>query len=120
MRTLGVAIAELIASPMHRAYRTAELMFENMAVTIDPIWHTNGGSYRGEALRARRAALAESVEPGNRLIISHIGTMGSVVPEVRSRVKMGDCVVVRPSDDGHEIVGFVPWRAWEEAAERSN
>jgi phosphohistidine phosphatase SixA len=116
LRRLGVEVIELVASPMHRAYRTAELMFDQ-PVRIDSIWHTNGSDYRGPARDARLRFLARPVSAGNVLIISHIGTMSSVVPEVEGAVGEGDCVVVRPARGGHDVVGIVDWRAWIEAAE---
>lgn len=114
MVTLGIEIGDLVASPMHRAYRTAELMFDR-TVRIDGIWHTNGGPYDGDARDARLRFLAEPVTEGNTLIVSHIGTISSVIPEARGRVGEGDCVVVRPEEGGHELVGIVDWRAWIDA-----
>lgn len=115
LRRLGVQLTEVVASPMRRAYRTAELMFDQ-PVRIDSIWHTNGSVYSGPARDARLRFLARPVLAGNVLIISHIGTMSSVVPEVEGAVGEGDCVVVRPDGDGHEVVGIVDWQAWIEAA----
>lgn len=111
MRALGVEVTELVASPMSRARRTAELMFDR-APTIDSTWHTNGGSYGGDARDARRRTLSEPVERGNRLIVSHIGTMGSVLDGIERRVGEGDCVVVRPLGDGYEMIGVVEAGDW--------
>lgn len=111
MSALGIEVAELIASPMSRARRTAELMFAREPV-IDSTWHTNGGSYSGSARDARRRTLARPVDGGNRLIVSHIGTMESVLDGIRGRVGEGDCVVVQPGGDGYEVVGVVEDDAW--------
>ena len=115
MRALGVDVTELVASPMDRAIRTAELMVDQ-PVTVDSIWHTNGTSYRGRALERRLAALAAPVPAGTRLIVSHIGTISSAVPEARRRMAEGDCVVLRGDSEGHRVLGFVPWAAWGDAA----
>lgn len=115
MSALGVRVTEIVASPMDRARRTAELMFRQ-PVTIDPIWHTNGGTYRGAPLRARRRALAAPIPDGTRLIVSHIGTISSVIPSARNEMGEGDCVVVRAEGQGHRVVGFVPWQDWLRAA----
>lgn len=115
MNRLGVRVAELIASPMSRARRTAELMFDR-PVTIDSIWHTNGASYRGPALRERERVLASPIEGGTRVIISHIGTISSAIPSARGEMAEGDCVAVGARESGHRVIGFVPWRAWLEAA----
>jgi len=119
LRRLGVSFAEVVASPMHRAYRTAELMTES-TVRQDPIWHTNGSNYEGAANEARLRALARPIPNQNVLIVSHIGTMTSAIPEARNRVGEGDCVVVRPLEDGHTVVGIVEWEEWLEAADSSN
>lgn len=112
-RALGIPVAEVIASPMERSYRTAELMFGRFV--IDSIWHTNGSEYGGPPRERRRQVLGTPVEGGNRVIVSHIGTMGSVLPRL-SDVEEGDCVVVRPLGEEYEVVGVVPWRAWGRAA----
>ena len=111
---LGVEVTALVASPMDRARRTAQLMFDRAPV-IDSIWHTNGSDYSGGALEARREFLSRPVARGNVLVVSHIGTMGSVLPGIERSVGEGDCVVVRPRGDTHDVVGVVPWRAWGEA-----
>lgn len=119
MTALGIRVTELVASPMSRARRTAQLMFDRSA-DIDSIWHTNGGSYRGAPLRARERVLATPVGDGVRLIVSHIGTISSAIPSARGELSEGDCVVVRAtpeSAEGHRVVGFVAWRDWLEAAE---
>lgn len=112
---LKIEVTELVASPMRRAYRTAELMLGRPAA-IEAIWHTNGGSYGGVALEERRRTLAAPVERGNRLIVSHIGTISSVLPSAEDRLGEGDCVVTRPAGSSHSVVGFVPWEAWERVA----
>jgi phosphohistidine phosphatase SixA len=111
---LGVEVTSLVASPMQRARRTAELMFDR-APLIDSIWHTNGSDYTGRALDARRQFLSRRVTHGNVLVVSHIGTMTSVLPGIDGGVGEGDCVVVRPRGEGHDVVGVVPWQAWEGA-----
>lgn len=111
MKARGMRFSEVIASPMDRAFRTAELMAGRGAI-IQPIWHTNGGSYRGPALRARRSALARPPGEGTRLIVSHIGTIASTVPEARSQLDEGDCAVVEGGDNGFRLLGFVPWGSW--------
>ena len=111
MSARGVLFSEVVASPMDRAARTAELMAERPPI-IEAIWHTNGGSYRGPALEARRAALSLSPGEATRLIVSHIGTIASVIPDARGRLEEGDCVVVEGEPSGFTVVGFVPWGAW--------
>jgi phosphohistidine phosphatase SixA len=106
-----IAVSEVIASPMQRARRTAELMFER-PVVIDSSWHTNGSTYP-EAPRQERIAMLESPpSSGNRIIISHIGTMGSVLPLEGRRVREGDCVVVSPGGSAFTFLGVVPYEAW--------
>lgn len=110
----GVRITDVVASPMDRAVRTARLMAG--PPRIDPIWHTNDGKYEGPGRDRRLEALTGPVPDGNRLVVSHITTMKSVIPEVEGRVAEGDCAVVRPHPDGHRFVGVVPWRAWSRPA----
>lgn len=113
-RALRIPVDDVIASPMQRARRTAELMFGR--ATIDSTWHTNGSDYGGPPLEARRRML-RSPPATVRLIVSHIGTMGSVLDGIEHRVAEGDCVVLRPTSDGFTIVGVVPWRSWLLAAD---
>lgn len=109
--TREIAVAEIIASPMQRARRTAELMFTR-PVTIDSSWHTNGSTYPEGPRRQRIAMLESPPASGNRLIVSHIGTMGSVLPLDRRRVREGDCIVIRPTGRDFEFIGVVPFEAW--------
>ena len=111
LRTLEIPIAKIVASPMHRARRTAEIMFDE-SVMIDSIWHTNGSQYGEVQTAQRRAVLGTPVEGGNLVVISHIGTMENGVGPLPANVGEGDCVVVRPRDGSFDIVGIVPWRAW--------
>jgi phosphohistidine phosphatase SixA len=117
LHALGIPIGEAVASPMHRALRTGELMLGS--ATIDSIWHTNGGDYAGQPLERRRRVLATPPDSGNLFIISHIGTIGSVLPGTADRLEEGDCIVVRPAAPGFDIVGIVPWQAWIRASGRS-
>ena len=114
-RTLRIPIAEVIASPMQRARLTAELMLGR--ATLDSAWHTRGENYDGWKRDARLAQLGRPVEGGNRVIVSHIGTMYSVLPSIRGELEEGDCAVIRPlGGSSFEIIEVVKWRAWERAA----
>ncbi|HUF27877.1 MAG TPA: histidine phosphatase family protein [Gemmatimonadaceae bacterium] len=114
-RALAIDVTEVIASPMQRAWRTGELAFGS--AVQDSAWHTRGSDYSGPKRDRRIAVLGQLVSDGNRVIISHIGTMYSVLPSVRGELEEGDCVVVRPRGSGrHEVVEVVPWRAWLAAA----
>jgi phosphohistidine phosphatase SixA len=114
-RVLRIAVAEVIASPMQRARRTGELAFGQ--VRLDSIWHTRGDDYGGPKRRLRSEALGRPVESGTRVIISHIGTMYSVLPSIRGELNEGDCVVVRPRGAArYDVIEVVPWRSWLQAA----
>jgi len=116
-RSLQIPVAEVIASPMQRARLTAELMFGR--AQLDSAWHTRGEYYGGWKRDARLAHLGQPVQNGNRVIVSHIGTMYSVVPSIRGRLDEGDCAVIRPlGGTAFEVVDVVPWREWERAAAR--
>ncbi len=111
LRTLEIPIARVVASPMQRARRTAEFMFDQ-PVVIDSIWHTNGSEYGERETEQRIGVLQTPVGGGNLVVISHIGTMQNALGRSPGNVGEGDCVIVRPSGDDFEIVGVVPWRAW--------
>ena len=114
-RVLRIPVAEVIASPMQRARRTAELAFGQ--VRLDSTWHTRGDDYGGPKRRLRSEMLGRPVESGTRVIISHIGTMYSVLPTIRGELSEGDCVVVQPLGGvRYEVIEVVPWRSWLEAA----
>jgi hypothetical protein len=99
---------------MQRARRMAELMFGR--VTIDSIWYTADDNYGGTRRDARNRALAEPTGRDVRIIISHQVTLLSVLPTARGRLEEGTCVVVRPSGEGFDIVGIVPWTDWIRSA----
>jgi phosphohistidine phosphatase SixA len=109
-RALGIDVQEVIASPMDRARRSAELMFGR--VTIDSLWHTADGNYGGERQERRRRIVATPVARGVRLIISHIVTIASAAPEAEGRLEEGDCIVVRPTGNGHTPIGIVKSDEW--------
>jgi phosphohistidine phosphatase SixA len=114
-RALRIPVAEVIASPMQRARRTAELAFGE--ARLDSTWHTRGDNYGGPKRQRRAEELGRPVERGVRVIVSHIGTMYSVLPSIRGELDEGDCVVVRPRGEArYDVIEVVPWRAWLEAA----
>ena len=113
-RALGIRPAEVIASPMQRARRMAELMFDR--VTLDSSWHTRGTNYGGAKSDRRRAVLSAPVRDGNRVIISHIGTLNAAVGPPDLGLDEGDCAVIRPDGTRFGVIGTVRWREWLEAA----
>jgi phosphohistidine phosphatase SixA len=114
-RALRVPVIEVIASPMQRARRTGELAFDK--VRLDSLWHTRGEDYGGPKHQLRSEVLGRAVPRGTLVIISHIGTIYSVVPSIRGELDEGDCVVVRPrGGTDFDIVAVVPWRAWVQAS----
>jgi phosphohistidine phosphatase SixA len=114
-RKLRIPLAEVIASPMQRARRTAELAFGS--VRLDSTWHTRGDNYGGPKRERRAELLGRPVERGALVIVSHIGTIYSVLPSISGQLEEGDCVVVRPqAGSRYEVIEVVPWRAWLEAA----
>ena len=117
-RDLGIPVGEVIASPMQRTRRTAELAFGS--AELDSSWHTRGDYYGGPKRDRRLEMLGRRVDRGNRVIISHIGTMYSVLPSIHGELEEGDCVVVRPRGASRfDIVEVVPWRSWVMAASSS-
>jgi phosphohistidine phosphatase SixA len=114
-RALRVPVVDVIASPMQRARRTGELAFGQ--VRLDSTWHTRGDYYGGPKRELRAEMLGRPVENGTRVIISHIGTMYSVLPSVRGELGEGDCVVVRPRGRArYDVIDVVPWRSWLQTA----
>ena len=111
-RALGVPVGEVVASPMQRARRMAELMFGE--ARLDSLWHTRGDAY-SERESERRAVLASVPARGTRIIVSHVGTLGSVIEGARG-LEEGDCAVVRAEGTGFQLVGVVRWREWGRAA----
>jgi phosphohistidine phosphatase SixA len=112
-RALHIDVTDVIASPMQRATRSAELMFAKPR--LDSAWHTRGENFSGPKNDQRVKMLATPVQRGNRAIVSHLGTITSALPRVQ--LEEGDCVVVRPrGETRYDIVDVVPWRAWVQAA----
>lgn len=117
-RTLQIRVKEVIASPMQRATRTAELAFGT--VQRDSAWHTRGENFTGWKYDRRAQALSRPTNDGVRVIISHIGTIYSMLPSIRGELEEGDCVVVRPEGESrYEVIEVVPWRSWGSVAERT-
>ena len=115
-RVLELPATEVIASPMQRARRTAELAF-GAGVRIDSLWHNRGEDYGGPKREQRAKVLGRPVERGVRVIVSHIGTLYSVVPSIRGELDEGDCAVLRPGGGTqHDLVEVIPWRSWLDAA----
>jgi phosphohistidine phosphatase SixA len=113
-RALGIPIGEVIASPMQRAQRTADLEFGAARVVQDSTWHTRGENYASKRQR-RLEVLGQPAQRGNRVIVSHLGTIQSLLPSIV--LEEGDCVVVRPrGSEKYDVIEVVPWRAWLRAA----
>jgi phosphohistidine phosphatase SixA len=113
-RVLGIRAEEVIASPMQRARRSAELMFER--VVLDSSWHTRGTNYSGWKRERRLTLLSTTPAHGNRIIFSHIGTIYNVIPRIQGQLEEGDCAVLQPTTSSFDVVGVIPWRAWIAAA----
>ncbi len=114
-RALHIVVTDVVASPMDRARRTAELMVGRPR--LDSAWHARGADYSGPKAEQRVRMLATPVRRGDRLIISHVGTITSVLPSAPAQLEEGGCVVVRPRGaNRYDAVDVVPWRAWVQAA----
>jgi phosphohistidine phosphatase SixA len=113
IRRLQIPAAEVIASPMQRARKSAELILGQ--VRLDSLWHTRGDDYGGPRRELRTAVLQKPVATGNRFIFSHVGTITSVINGVNN-LQEGDCIVVRPGAPRFDVVDVIPWRAWLRAA----
>lgn len=114
-RALRIPVGEVIASPMQRARRTAELAFRR--VRPDSLWHTRGEDYSGPKHQRRSEVLGQPSDSTTRVIISHIGTIYSNLPSIRGELNEGDCVVVRPHGGTRfEVIEVVPFLAWMRAA----
>jgi phosphohistidine phosphatase SixA len=113
-RQLGIRASDIISSPMDRARRSAELLAGTPK--LDSAWHTRGSNYAGAKHDTRLAALTTPIMRGTRLIVSHLGTMGSMFPDGQLSLDEGDCVVVRPRGAAFDVVGTVPWQRWLDAA----
>ena len=108
-RTLGIPIGETVTSHMQRARATAEHMGLR-DIVLDSSWHTRGTNYTGWKNDRRLEHLSRVPRNGNRLIVSHIGTMQFTMKAIRE-LQEGDCFVVRPRGaDGFEPVGLLRWR----------
>jgi phosphohistidine phosphatase SixA len=119
-RALRIDVGEAVTSHMQRARRTAEL-FGAARVTLDSAWHTRGTDYSGWKRDRRLEHLGGVPRRGNRLIVSHLGTMQSAIPAIRDGLEEGDCVVLRP-EGGHrfDAIGVLRWRALLRAAQMSD
>jgi phosphohistidine phosphatase SixA len=114
-RALRIPVGEVIASPMQRARRTAELAFGRFRA--DSLWHTRGDDYGGPKHSARAEVLGQTAGKVVRIIVSHIGTIYSNLPSIRGELNEGDCVVVRPQGGpAYAVIEVVPWRAWMQAS----
>lgn len=100
IRRQRIPIGEVYASPYQRTAESARLGFEAVELREELY---GGGEEKRTALR-RWLTQAPS-EAGNRLLMTHQGTLYRSLPEMeRGSIREGDCVVVDPRGDSYRIL----------------
>lgn len=106
MRRLDIPIGEVHASPYARTMETAQLAFGR--ATPDRML------YGDRPADARRERFNRRPVEGNAVLMTHQAVLRSVL---RYRQPgEGDCIVVRPTSDGPEVVANVTVPEWERLA----
>ncbi len=107
LAALGVPIGEVYSSPYARTMETAQLAFDR--ATADAM--LCGGHSRAE-LRER---FNRSPRRGNAVLMTHQGILRSALGY--REPGEGDCVVIRPGDNGPNVVANVTVPEWQRLAE---
>ena len=115
IRTLGIPIGEVLASPFCRTMETAQLIFGR--ATASPA--ARGGPAQPESperYAALRELLASPVARGtNRVIVSHGNPFRAIVGG--SYLAEGEAAVIEPrGKDGFRVVARVPLDQWRALA----
>jgi phosphohistidine phosphatase SixA len=109
---LKLRFGAVLASPFQRTRRSAELMAGDVQIA-----EALSSMARGRDAELR-ALLAGPVEPGsNRLIVTHQGLLYRVFRSVKQgSIREGDCLVVRPNEQGGDVIAVVTAADWAAAA----
>jgi len=101
-REKGISVGEVLSSPRCRCLDTARLAF-GRAVAWEPLQGAlNAPQRRAQQLSDIRRRLAVHRDGPPLVLVTH----GSVVTDVTGLdIRMGELVVMRPSSEGHAVVG---------------
>ncbi len=114
VRSLGVPVGQVRASPMCRTVETAELAF-GRATTHDALL-TPTPDTRGRTTRAlRRLLRAEPDDGENTVLVGHLTNLRLLSTASPDE---GGTVVFRPDGEGFVLVGSVPPQGWQDLAAR--
>lgn len=114
VRTLGVPVGDVLASPFCRTVETAELAF-GAAETDDRLLAlAPSGSDRAPDPEPLRRLLSMSPPDGtNTVLVGHVSNVG-LVSDVEP--EEGGTVVFRPDGDDFVLAGQVPPQGWQALA----
>jgi len=115
MRTLGVPVGAVFASPYCRTVETARLLAVGPVQTTTDVMNLRSADYvggRGTVIMRARARLAMSPEAGtNNIYVAH-GNVARAATEVYPGE--GECLVFRPHEaSGFVFVGRIPPEEWQ-------
>ncbi len=107
LAALGIPIGEVYSSPYARTMETAQLAFDR--ATADAML------YGGHSPAELRERFNRSPRRGNAVLMTHQGILRSALGY--RQPGEGDCVVIRPGDNGPNVVANVTVREWQRLAE---
>ena len=112
LAALKIRFNAVMASPFQRTRQSAESMAGRVEVA-----EALSSMARGRDAELR-TLLHGPVEPGaNRLVVTHQGLLYRVFRSIKQgSIKEGDCLVVRPGDQGGEVAAVVTPGDWFRAA----
>ena len=112
LAALKIRFGAVMASPFQRTRRSAESMAGQVQIA-EALSSTARG--RDAELRALLSGPVDA--SGNRLVVTHQGLLYRVFRSIKQgSIREGDCLVVRPNEQGGEIAAIVTPADWARAA----
>jgi phosphohistidine phosphatase SixA len=112
LAALKIRFGAVLASPFQRTRQSAASMAGRVEIA-----EALSAMARGKDVELRQL-MSGPVDPGtNRLVVTHQGLIYRVFRTLKQgSVREGDCVIVRPNDQGGEVAALVSPAEWERAA----
>lgn len=114
LAALKIRFGAVMASPFQRTRRSAESMAEPVQVA-----EALSSMARGRDAELRALLYGPVGAGSNRLVVTHQGLLYRVFRSIKQgSIREGDCLVVRPNEQGAEVVALVTPADWARAVAR--
>ncbi len=112
LRRLGIPVSELRSSPTYRTLETARLLGMSEAIPTDYLGGQGMQVVDGVRASGLRAAVRETPDRGNVLLVSHSNILAAAFPETEHPVAQGEVLVFKPADGGTTLIARLLIRDW--------